>query len=338
MGLHKLLRIACIIFIVVSASVMSLHGSAQAAPGDTLFKQAQAAGNAGNYTLAAHDYERAILQGHNDPDAYYQLGLAYARLKRWDDSSWAVGQAMTDPAWGAQHQKEGDAALIKASSAGGAIVGPPAVLKNAKMTPGIFPAAEPGILGARESQSAYEALISGAFFVAPEFNKLVTYNTLGALTAAAADLNNNSSTTAKFAFIVATPAPYKSLQAYAQDLFGHLKLQRAVLVVMTELGTSAYSDRLDASTTATITARTVSADASLDLADRAAAVATAIVKQADANDDAASRKSAIIGIGISLAVLVLVGLAIARVINGNTAGLGIARNRRQTLAARPRSR
>jgi tetratricopeptide (TPR) repeat protein len=326
------------VLLLLSLSMAAFQGSARASTSDTLFKQAQAASTAGNYTLAAHDFEQAILQGHNDPNTYYLLGLVYAHLKRWDDSSWAVGQAMTDPVWGAINQKEGDAALIKASAAGGAIVAPPPILKNAKMTAEKAPAARPSVLAARESQSAYEALLNGTFFVAPEFNKLVTYATVGALSAAAADLNNNSNTTAKFAYIVATPAPYTSLAEYTQDLFTHLKLQRAVLVVMTQLGTSVYTDRLDAASAQSIAAQTVSANASRNLADRAAAVARAVIKQADANDDAASRKSAVIGIGITLIVLILVGLAIARIMNGSAIRLKPNRNGRQALVTRARPR
>jgi tetratricopeptide (TPR) repeat protein len=307
------------------------------AAGDTYFyQQAQAAAKAGKYALAAQDYEQAILRGHNDPDTYYQLGLAYSHLKRWNDAAWAIATALTDPAYSAAHQSEAQKALIRISTAGGANAGPPAVLTHATISLGKTAPPNPHLVAVAESQSAYQALLTSTFFVGPSFNKAVTYANVGALSKAAADLDYNSNTTAKFAYLIATPSPFKSLAVYAQQLFAHLNLHRAVLVVFTPAAATAYTDRLNAATAQRLASQWVAAHGSLNPADLAAGVARAVVKQADDNDNAATFRSAAIGVGVFLVVVILIGAAVMRVAGWSLGRAKVSRPKR--AASLPRTR
>ncbi len=45
--------------------------------GDAAYQNGLAAAKAGHYAAAIQDYQQALLHGHNDPAAFYQLGLAY---------------------------------------------------------------------------------------------------------------------------------------------------------------------------------------------------------------------------------------------------------------------
>jgi hypothetical protein len=281
------------------------------------YKQGLAAANAGHYAVAAGHYEQAILRGYNDPDTYYKLGVVYTHLKRWNDAAWAVAQALTDPGFSAQHQIDGPKELVAISAQGGVNEAPPAILRKATMSASQAPAASPRQAAIAESQSAFTALQTGTFFVGPSYNTIVTYKNVGALSKAAADLYNNSNTTAKFAYLVATPADDSSLAVYTKRLFTALKLQRAVVVVTTPGGVSAYTDRLDNAVAQKLAAGWVGAHSSSDAADLAAGVARAVVSQADSNDDSASRRSAVIGVGVFVLVLVIVGAAVCRVAGWN---------------------
>ena len=336
--LARMLRLPCTLLMLSAILWPLVRGTATfASSGTTLYQQGQAAAKSGRYATAAHDFEQAILSGHNDPDTYYQLGLVYSHLKRWNDAAWAIAQALSDSAFSAQHQHEATKALLAASQAGGVDEGPPAVLSHATMSPGKMPPPNPRALAVRESQRAYQALLTGAFFVGPAYNKLITYGNVGVLSKAAADANNDSSTDVKFAFLSATPLPFTSLSNYARALFKHLGMQHALLVVMTPQATSAYTDRLDAARAQRIAKQWANAHASLNPADLAAGIARAVVAQANNNDDAASHRTAAIGIGITLLIVVLIGLAIMRIIGGGS--IGSARSRRRTtLTPRPRSR
>jgi hypothetical protein len=155
------------------------------------------------------------------------------------------------------------------------------------------------------------------------------------LTNAAADLANNSNTGVRFLYLGAIPAPYTDLQQYAKDFFSHLNLQRAVLVVITPQAVAAYSDRLDAATSSRIVAqqRRLAAGDPVALA---AGIARAVVRQADDNDSAATRRSVALAAAILAAILAAVGIGIWRIARSSTPGSRRQAIRRPRAAARPR--
>jgi tetratricopeptide (TPR) repeat protein len=328
----RLLLVFLALAALLMATLLSPRAAALAA-GDSEYRQGVAAAKAGQYTAAAHDFEQAILKGHNDPDTFYQLGLAYEALKRWNDAAWAVATALSDTVFNATHP-EATATLDAVQRAGGADSGPPPLLANVTVRP-MQPT--PELQGMMEARSALSALQgNGAYFVAPVFDKAVTADTAGALTSAAADLQNNSDTVAKFAFLSGVPTPYTSLAAYARDLFTHLGLQRGVVVVMTPKSVAAYSDRLDVKATARIV-QAHQATSPQDPADRAAQIARAVIRQADDNDTAATQRNLIVGGAIVAIILAAVAFAIRRIAQPPAAH-GRGPSRRTGVAARPRAR
>jgi hypothetical protein len=264
---------------------------------------------AGHYAVAAKDFEQALLHGHTDAGTFYHLGLAYWKLKRLNDADWAIVTALGDPSI-ASIAPDAMKDLTALQNAGAADVGPPALLRNVQMTEAAPKPVSPAVVAAGESQAAVSALQSGTYFVAPSFVRTVNANTVGALSLAAADLQNNSNTVTKFVFLRATPAPYASLTAYTKDLFAHLALQRAVLVVMTPQQTAAYTDRLGSSTAQGIVAQQVTASHAGSPADLAANVARAIVQQADGSEAAQNTRALVTGVIIVALVLAAVVLTV----------------------------
>lgn len=307
-----------------------------AAAGDGQYQQGVAAARSGHYAAAARDFEQAILHGHNDPDTFYQLGLAYSKLKRWDDAVWAIAMALGDPVFNAT-QPKAQSALDAAQNAGGANAGPPPLLQNVTVKPMKAPPASPAQMAVRESQAAFASFQdpTNVYYISPEFNKQISVRSAIPLTNAAADLANNSSTGVKFVYLGATPVPYTNLQQYAKDFFSRLKLQRAVLLVITPQASAAYSDRLDAATTARIVAQQRGLAAGDQVA-LAAGIARAVTRQADDNDSAAARRAVAIGVSILAIVLVAVGIGIWRVARAATPGSRRRPTGRPRAAVRPR--
>ncbi|HWE61482.1 MAG TPA: hypothetical protein VHB98_07210 [Chloroflexota bacterium] len=314
---HLLIGAICSVLLCLSVLLFSSPGWTQAAQaagpsrGAAAFAAGTAAAHAGRYAAAAHDFEQALLHGHTDPNTFYQLGLAYSKLKQWNDAAWALAMAASDAVFSATTPAV-TSALTAASAAGGYDQGAPARLRGVTMTPmRITPQQEASI----ESRSVVQSLQGTTiYFVGPAFNRQITAYTAGPLTAAAADLQNNSNTGVRFVFLSATPAPYTSLGEYAKDLFAHLNMQRAVLVVITPQAASAYSDRLSAAVARGITATQRSDLGMRDPVALATAIARAVTQRADANDAAATQRSVLLGVGLAVILCATVAFAIWRIV------------------------
>lgn len=294
-----------------------LPASAAAESGSAFYTQGLAAARVGHNAAAATDFEQALLHGHTDAATFYQLGLAYWKLKRLNDADWAIFTALGDPTI-STIAPDAMKDLNALQNAGAVDAGPPALLRNVNITYATPPPVSPAVVAAGESQAAVSALTSGTYFVAPSFATSVNASTVGALSLAAADLENNSTTVAKFVFLSATPAPYTNLIAYAKDLFAHLGLQRAVLVVVTPQQTAAYTDRLNTGTTQSIAGQQVRAARGGSPADLAAALARAVVRKADANDNAQNTRSVILGLVVVGLILAVIGVAVVWVAGGRS--------------------
>lgn len=324
------------ILVLIAGILAVLPAPAHAASaGDTDYQQGQAAVRAGNYTAAAHDYEQALLHGHNDPNTFYQLGLAYEHLKRWNYAAWAIASALSDAVFSGAHP-QGMTELEKVQKAGGENAGPPPALANVTVHFSPAPKVDPAIVAVQESQQAFSALGQGAYYVSPGFNQIITFTTANGLVSAAEDSANNSNTTAKFAYLDATPAPYTSLSTYTQDLFTKLGLSRAVLVVVTPKAVAAYSDRLGSAATNQIAAHQWQAIGIKDPVNLAATVERAVVSQADANDSANQRKDVVITIVVIAVVLGVIGLAIFYILRADRSQRR-GMQRTKTMGRRPRS-
>ncbi|MGH2345228.1 MAG: hypothetical protein ACRDG4_08380, partial [Chloroflexota bacterium] len=204
--------------------------AAHAAAGDTEYKQGQAAAKAGDYHAAVGDYQAAILHGHNDPNTFYQLGLAYKHVKQWNYAVWAISMALGDPTFNAS-TPQATTQIEAAEKAGGENAGAPPALAKVTVKSLPIPQATLAQEAVQESQAAFTALQSGSYFVSPGFNQQVNLSTANALSLAAEDINNNSNTDTKFVYLDAVPAPYTQLSTYAHDLFTRLNLSQTVLVV-----------------------------------------------------------------------------------------------------------
>ena len=303
-------RTLLLLLLITVAAGLALQpaGSAHAAAADTAYQKGLAAAGSGHYAEAAGDFEQAILLKHHDPATFYQLGLAYSQLKRWNDAVWALATARTDEIFSAEEPNLAKA-LDTASNAGGANVGPPAVLRDASMSSA---KADLPLIAVQEARAAFQALQSSASSVSPEFNRQITAANSGALSDTARSLNENNTTITKFAFIGAIPRPFTTLSDYAHDLFIHLGLQRAVVVVVTPDTAAAYSDRLDAASAQRI-ATTQQGKTPADPITTATAIATAVTHQADDRDAANSRRSLLIGGGVIALILLALAAAVIRI-------------------------
>lgn len=282
---------------------------ARAASGDELYRQGVSAAQSGRYVAAAHEFERAILLRHNDPNTYYQLGLVYSKLRRWNDAVWALATARGDDAFATVTPAIVDA-LNTAVAAGGASEGPPVGLKSAAMAPMKLTLAEIALI---EAHSAIGSLGGNSvYFVAPAFSKQVTPITATALTGTAADLQNNSNTVFKVVYLSATPATYASLQAYARALFGQLNLQRAVVVAITPLAATAYTDRLELGATQEI-ASSQQRSVSRDPVNLAAQIARMVVRRADDNDASSTQRTVVAAVAVVAVLVAALSYAIWRV-------------------------
>lgn len=304
--------IGMLTLLVVLAVHVAPAGSAHPAagsvtPGERAYLQGVAAAGAGNSGTAAHDFEQALLLGHTDPGTFYQLGLAYRAQKRLNDAAWALSVAAGDAVYAALHP-EVTRALGEVGAAGGTSGMPPPLLKNVKETAATI---TPGLVAQMESSTATNSLRGGStYFVAPIFDKTVTAATMGVLSQTAADLQNNSTTGVKYAFLSAVPAPYDNLSLYAKDLFGSLKLQRAVVVVITPAGASAYSDRVQALTANRIAQDQLQSRGTTDPAGLAASIARAVTSSADDAAASDSRRSAVLGGLFATVIFAAVGAGI----------------------------
>ena len=290
-----------------------------AAGGSTQYAQAQRQASEGHYTAAVHAYEQAILQGHNDPYTYWRLGLAYGKVKRWDDALWALATALSDNNFAAaypQAQKD----LMSASAAGGVNVGPPPNMRSAGVSPA--PPAQANTdqvaaIAVKEAQAAFTALQTEAFFVSPGWNTRITPATVGMLSETAKSLDDASSTTVKFAYLGVLPPPYTTLASFTKDFFSHLKLQQAVLVIVMPDAVSVYSDRVNVATAQHIADGQFRKLTLRDPVGLAVAVAHAVTNRADANAADATHLSLLIGVGVILAILAIVTLAVRAVMRND---------------------
>lgn len=313
------------IAVVAILTLAALPTVSNAASGTDFYNQGVAAAKAGNYTGASHDFENALLHGHSDPGTFYQLGLSYHKIRSLNFAAWAVATALSDPVFAAlnpQASKE----LDSIQNAGGANAGPPALLQNVAVTAMKAPPLTAQQRASRESGAAFGALQQGAYFASPEYAKAMNLAAQSALSQAARDIHDNSNTIAKFVFLGATPSPYTNLNTYAHDLLTHLNLQQSVVVVVTPGGVAAASDRLDSAASGSISAAQLQSHGTGDAAALAVAVARAVVRQADDNDSATTRRAVLIGGAIGLIVLAVLATAVVRVA------------RREPKAAMPRSR
>jgi hypothetical protein len=104
-------------------------GPSQAAgTGVGYYVRGQAAFRAHHYGVAARDYEQAISHAYRSAGAYYQLGLCYTHLRRWNVALWAYDTAaLLDPAFAAGHPNLLHQQRL-ARAQGGKDVGPPPAL------------------------------------------------------------------------------------------------------------------------------------------------------------------------------------------------------------------
>ena len=315
-------RLVLVIWVLAALATVAWSapaGTRAAAGGGAVSYQAgMAALSARHYARAVQDFEQALLAGHTDPGTFYELGLAYRGNRQLNEAAWALATAAGDPVYGALHP-EASTLLQQVGAQGGSDVGPPPALRTVKETPA---KPTPALAAQVESRAAVSALQgSGAYFVAPAFSGKVTVNTVGALTAAAADLQNNSNTVAKFVFLSAVPAPYTDLASYAHDLFSALHLQRAVVVAMTPTAVGVYTDRLSAQTTQSVAQTQAHALGVGSPAALSAAVARAVVVRADDDAAAASRQSTIIGLLFAVLIVAAVSGSIWWVLRHDTGGI-----------------
>ncbi len=78
-----------------SAYVRAAQGPAHRQPEslEAIFHRANTAYNLGHYTNAAKDYQRLIALGVQDPDVYFNLGTAYAKLEKYGHAIRALERA-----------------------------------------------------------------------------------------------------------------------------------------------------------------------------------------------------------------------------------------------------
>jgi tetratricopeptide (TPR) repeat protein len=310
---------AAALLLLAAISCLPLFAAAAhaASAGDTSYQQGQAAAKAGKYAAAVQDYQSALLNGHNDANTFYQLGLAYEHVKQWNYAVWAISMALGDDAFNSG-TPAATTQIEAVEKAGGENAGPPPALANVTVKTAATPTISPSEAAVQEAQQAFSALQSGGYFVSPGFNQSVTLDTANVLTSASEDIGNNSNTTTKFAYLDAVPAPYTDLAAYAHDLFTQLNLTRTVLVVITPTAVAAYTDRLAESDAAKIVARQWKTVGIKDPVDLAATIARDVVKQADSNDSAAQIKDIVIACIVAVVVLALVGFAMAMVLRSGS--------------------
>jgi len=312
----RLVMTLCLLALAAFGALVPSGPAARAdGAGDAAYQHGQTAAKAGHYTAAVADYQQALLHGHNDAGTFYQLGLAYEKVKQWNYAMWAIAMALSDAPFSGSHP-QATTDLGQAQHAGGVNTGPPTALANVTVTPTKVAPLNPAVVAVQESQAAFTALQQGAYFVSPGFNHLVTFSTANTLVSAAQDSNNNSNTTVKFVYLDATPAPYTSLATYAQDLFTKLALSRAVLVVVTPKTAAAYSDRLDTASTGQIAAQQWRTVGIKDPTDLGAVIARNVVKQADANDNTAQIKDVLIAVVAIIVFLALIGGAMYFIMRG----------------------
>ncbi len=316
----------CLLAAISCAPLVATSARAASA-GDTSYQQGQAAAKAGNYAVAVTDYQSAIVNGHNDANTFYQLGLAYQHVKQWNYAVWAISMALGDAAFNGATPAAATQ-IQAAEKAGGENAGPPPALANVTAKTAAAPTISPAEAAVQESQQAFSALQNGGYFVSPGFNQLVNIDTANMLTAAAENIGNNSNTTTKFAYLDAVPAPYTDLAVYARDLFTQLNLTRTVLIVVTPNAAAAYTDRLNENDAAKIVARQWKSVGIKDPVNLAATIARDVVKQADSNENAGQTRDIIIAVVVAVVVLALVGFAMAMVLRSGS--------RRDVAPQRPR--
>jgi hypothetical protein len=338
-ALGVIARLAIAMSILSVMAFTSLTPLAKAAGGTNYYDQGVAATRAGNYTAAAHDFELALLNGHNDPNTFYQLGLTYRKTHQLNYAVWAIASALTDPVFsGLNPQAQKD--LAEAQTAGGSDDGAPPSLRNVLVKPMKAPPPTDPQVASLDSAKAFSLLQqpTQAFFASSSYLQALNAAGQGMLTQTAADLQNQSNTTAKFIFLPATPAPYSSLTTYASDFRQRLGVAQSVIVVVTPGGVAASSNRLDDATSASLAAGKHSQAGTQGPVALAVAVARAVVQRADDNASEATKRSVITGSAVGLVVLLLLAFAILRVARRERAPHHAALRAHTRLTSRTRSR
>ena len=315
-AMRSLAAALCLVAAISCLPLFTATGHASSV-GDTSYQQGQAAAKAGNYAAAVQDYQSALLNGHNDANTFYQLGLAYQHMKQWNYAVWAISMALGDDAFN-NATPAATTQIEAAEKAGGENAGPPPALATVTVKTAAAPTISPAEAAVQESQQAFSALQSGGYFVSPGFNQLVSIDRANVLTSASEDISNNSNTTTKFVYLDAVPAPFTNLATYTYKLFTDLNLTRTVLVVVTPTAAAAYSDRLAENDAATIVARQWKTIGIKDPVDLAATIARDVVKQADSHDNAAQTEDIVIAVVVAVVVLALVGFAMAMVLRSGS--------------------
>ena len=296
----RLARLVVMVLLVLLSSV----STARAASGDVAYTAGQAHYKSGQYAAAAASYEQAIDQGHRTPGTYYQLGLCFSRLKRWNDAVWAYQTALRlDPSFASAHPTL-TTKLRQAQAHGGTNQGPPQGVTTG--TGSSTGGASSGSGRAPSAPAIAAALQSGAVYVDPAMAGSV--GSVSSLESTAASLQASSNTRVRFAFVHAIPGSYATLGQYTYDLFDRLGLTRAVVVVAGPHGVAARTDRLSTAETQALTnaSRAQFVQGSYVLG--ADSLARAIVKKADDEESASSRNRAVTIIVIVLIVLAAIGL------------------------------
>lgn len=287
-------------------------------PGQSAYIRGQTAYKAHQTGKAIADFEQAINLGYRTSGVYYQLGLSFSRLKRWNDAVWAYSTASgLDPQFASAHPTL-TKKLADAKSNGGADHGPPDGLPASPQATGITggdtsnpgSAGSPGGSGgpgAPKAAAIAATLQGGSVYVDPTLSAKIPPGDVSTLNATASYLQSRSTTVAKFAFISALPTGYSSLGNYTHELFTRLGLSKAVVIVASPTGVAAWSDRLTQGQTQPLTDASRADFLQGSYALGADSLARAIVKKADDNDSQSGRGKAI-AIG---AIVLIVAAALA---------------------------
>lgn len=310
---------------------------ARATSGTDYYNSGVAAAKQGRFAAAVSDFEQALLHGHNDPDSFYQLGLAFKGAHELDYAAWAVATALTDPVFNFTNAAA-TSELTAIEHSGGLDDGPPPLLRNVSMTAMQLPSTTAAQIASQELTTALGVLPTNAVSVSPEFQSQLDVNAQGTLTAEASSAATGSNTTVKFVFLGAVPTGFADLAACARYALQQLGLQQTVVVLMTPQQVAAATDRLDAATVARISASQLKALGTGDPAALAASVARAIVRQADDNDRNSTIRTIVIAGAIALAVLIGISLAIVRIAGSNAASRRTGAHARGRVIARAKYR
>ena len=306
--------LVAILLLLLPIAATSAPARAAVNPGEAAYAQGQAAYKAHQTGKAITDFEQAINLGYRTPGVYYQLGLSFSRLKRWNDAVWAYTTVSNlDPQFASIHPTL-TTKLAAARASGGVDHGPPDGLPASPQAPvavggnnsspgnaGSPGTGSSGGPGAPQAAAIAAALQGGTIYVDPALAAKIPAGDVATLNRTASDLQGSSSTAVKFAFISTLPAGYSSLGNYTHELFTRLGLSRAAVIVASPTGVAAWSDRLSQDQVQPLTDASRGDFLQGSYALGADRLARAIVKKADDNDSQSGR-----GKAIALGAIVLI--------------------------------